>query len=64
MKIRGIPLDIILVAGMVVSIAIVGFLLGRDTMKIEAAEVGAAEYYLDDDHRRQWRWKLPLEVRP
>lgn len=27
------------------------------SMQEEAVKAGKAEYYLDDKHQRQWRWK-------
>lgn len=39
---------------------IAGYLMGRDfnveQWKQEAVSHGAAEFYLDQDNKRQWRW--------
>lgn len=44
--------------GITVSIIFVGFTLGdQGSLKAEAVEAGHAEYYLDENHDRQWRWK-------
>jgi len=31
--------------------------LARTKFQDEAADKGHAEYYLDKDHKKQWRWK-------
>lgn len=47
----------------VIMVFICGFLLGRlvgnktDEFHDEAVKKGKAEYYLDENNERQWRWK-------
>ncbi len=35
----------------------VGKMSGRNQMMEEAVKIYKAEYYLDEKHERQWRWK-------
>ena len=41
------------------AIGLCGFGIGQESFKDEAVEVGHAEYYIDEDHNKQFRW---LEV--
>jgi len=49
-----------MVENMLIGVAI-GFLIGfqgcKWVFKYEAADEGHAEFYLDKNRRRQWRWK-------
>ena len=45
----------IIVFGLI--IFFVGVHVGYNTMKNHAVKAGRAEYYLDDNNERQWRWK-------
>lgn len=46
-------------AGVVAGSLIMLIAVGQDRKHFEreAVEAGKAEYYLDDKHERQWRWK-------
>lgn len=35
---------------------IIGVVLLSERLRDEAVSAGVAEYYLDADHNRQWRW--------
>jgi len=46
---------------------VVGFLscdLTSNSWRNKAVEVGAAEYYLDENNSRQWRWIPPYVTVP
>jgi hypothetical protein len=40
-----------------VALFLAGFGYGMAYIKYKAVKAGAAEYYLDADHNRQFRWK-------
>ena len=48
--------------GLIISIAvgIVSFLEGEANIKQQAVEKGYAEYYLDKDNNKQWRFRDDL----
>ncbi len=54
-QVRGIFL-IGVVIGLFIGALIMGVLVSRGWHN-EAVEKGKAEYYLDEDYSRQWRWK-------
>lgn len=33
----------------------------RESFEIEAVEEGHAEFYIDKDHIKQWRWLEPVD---
>jgi hypothetical protein len=35
----------------------IGYAGGKAEMQDEAVKIGYAEYYLDAEHNKQWRWK-------
>ena len=37
---------------------LVGFLIGEHHMEGVAVKEGHAQYFIDDDHKRRWRWIL------
>lgn len=49
----GIILGVIIV---LMIIFLLGYGLSSNQQKIKAVESGHAEFYLDKDHNRQWRW--------
>ena len=48
--------SVLLIAGIAVG-TILGLIAGEERTKITAVKAGAAEYYLDANHNRQFRWK-------
>ena len=61
-----------LAAGMIALFAIIAFGVGmfcgsctqRNQCTDEAVKIGHAEYYLDSEHNRQWRWKARIDAGP
>jgi hypothetical protein len=58
---------VILIICLVIMVFVVssqgGIKTGRIQMQKEVVKAGHAEYYLDENHERQWRWKeIPSET--
>ena len=53
--------DVLPIIGMVLVALLMGFVFGVDfgdwRVKREAVEKGIAEYYLDANFEKKWRWK-------
>jgi len=47
----------VLVGVVLMTLVIINFGYTHDEAHNEAVNAGHAEYYLDDKHERQWRWK-------
>lgn len=54
---REIPIVIMFALLCFVLGAIMGAVVGFSDYKDEAVRQGKAEYYLDQNHKRRWRWK-------
>lgn len=57
--IAGFAVIVVVAAIFVLGIFVAGIDHGAKRMREEAVAVGVAEYYLDDDNERQWRWRKP-----
>lgn len=59
-------LKIILLVFLFTTIYVIGFVTGgcieNNSFKLQAVKLGVAEYYLDDEYNKQFRWKLPVPV--
>jgi hypothetical protein len=48
------------VAGLVIGICLgMCFIMANGKSHMEIVKAGHAEYYLDENYHRQWRWKEP-----